>query len=204
MPFIYDETIPAANNNPSSDQPVMQANALAITQLIAVDHVTFNSADSGKHEQVTFVDKNTPGAQTDPQSVLYTASGVASTKAELKFVNENATYPINVLRAYGLFSLFDGGVPTITTVGTQSFNIASAAGSVLSPSLAQFTVTLTANATTGNNVGVIISKPFTDSLNSGTQYFGQLYSFTGGVLTFYILRANIAAAKTISVYFYQL
>jgi hypothetical protein len=203
MPFIYDETIPAANNNPSSDQPVMQANALAITQLIAVDHVTFNSADSGKHEQVTFVDKNTPAAQTDPQSVLYTANGVANTKADLKFVNQNATFPLNSLRAFGLFSLLNGTPPTITTIGTQSFNIASASGINLTGSIARFTVTLSANVTTGNDVGIVLSKSFTDSTSS-VNYFGQLYSFAAGVLTFDVLRANLTIAQNITILFYQL
>lgn len=200
MPFIYDETIPAANNNPSSDQPVMQANALAITQLIAVDHVTFNSADSGKHEQVTFA---ALGGKNETQ--LFTQAGVANNQPDLKFTNPNATFPINSLRAYGLFSIQEGMPnPTISILGSQSFNIASQTGINLTTSRAQFTITVSANATTGNDVGIVLAKSFTDSFSSTNGFVGPLYTFAGGVLTFPVLRANIVSAQNITILFYQL
>lgn len=201
MPFIYDETIPAANNNPSSDQPVMQANALAITQLIAVDHVTFNSADSGKHEQVTFVDKNTPGAQTDPQSVLYTANGTANTRAELKFVNQSGTFPVSLVKAYGLFTIQTtaGGAPATSITTNQSVNILSATGSNTGAGgVTTFVITLNGGVTTGANVGILLSIGWTFPSSEYT------YSFTSPALSITIANSFLISPIKMTVLFTQL
>ena len=63
MSIPYNLGIPAANHNPSVDQPDMQENNDNISALLSVDHVTFNSfspAVSGHHLQVTFDSNNVP------------------------------------------------------------------------------------------------------------------------------------------------
>jgi hypothetical protein len=84
--FPYDNSVPAANDDPSDDQPVMLSNVEQSELIWDVDHVGFNADNGGTHLQTTFSSKNTPGVQTDPQSVLYTASGTASSVADLFFV----------------------------------------------------------------------------------------------------------------------
>lgn len=48
----YTLDIPNAPNNPSKDQPLMKANTNAINTLIGVDHVSFNTANSGYHKVI--------------------------------------------------------------------------------------------------------------------------------------------------------
>lgn len=52
--FSYNNGIPAANNNPSSDQPGMLINCQSIQNLIGVDHITFQANNGGQHKQITF------------------------------------------------------------------------------------------------------------------------------------------------------
>lgn len=47
--FTYNNAIPNGPNNPSNDQPLMQANTDAIDNLIKVDHVSFNTNNGGYH-----------------------------------------------------------------------------------------------------------------------------------------------------------
>ena len=64
MTISYTLGIPAANNNPSVDQPDMLVNNDNIAQLIGIDHCNFNASPpelSGQHLHVTF-----PAAQSDP------------------------------------------------------------------------------------------------------------------------------------------
>lgn len=51
MPTVYnyDPNIPAANNAPRNDQPVMQSNAASIQGIITVDHENFGSTTNGYH-----------------------------------------------------------------------------------------------------------------------------------------------------------
>ena len=64
MTFTFNAGIPAANNNPSVDQPVMLQNNIATNGIIAVDHVGFNISNGGEHNKVTFVPQTLdPGSQ---------------------------------------------------------------------------------------------------------------------------------------------
>lgn len=145
MTISYNLGVPAANNNPSNDQPDMLVNTQSISDIWAVDHVTFSGNPAGTHAQVTFSSKNTPGAQTDPQSVLYTRDGTASTVADLAFTNQNGTFYPNLIRA--------AAIVTSPTTLTQSFNV----DSIVNNSTGVYTVTLTSGATTGTNIGVQIN-----------------------------------------------
>lgn len=47
--YTYNPLIPAANNAPRNDQPVMQTNAASIQGIISVDHENFGIATNGYH-----------------------------------------------------------------------------------------------------------------------------------------------------------
>ena len=71
MPVIgYNLNIPAANNNPSQDQPKMQTNTNAINTLLSLDHFTFSDNSAGRHKQVTLTNEAAPGF-TGGNAVLY-------------------------------------------------------------------------------------------------------------------------------------
>lgn len=57
MSFTYTRDIPDGPHNPSNDQPDMQTNTNSIDNLIAIDHVSFNSAISGYHTTIHQVDR---------------------------------------------------------------------------------------------------------------------------------------------------
>jgi hypothetical protein len=64
MTISYTLNRPAANNNPSTDQPDMENNNDNVAAIIAVDHCGFNVSSpeiSGQHLKVTF-----PAGQADP------------------------------------------------------------------------------------------------------------------------------------------
>lgn len=165
--FSFDETIPAAANNPSVDQASMQTNFASTKSLLNVDHISFSVNDGGEHKQVTFNNKNAAGVQTDPKSTVYTASGTASTKADLRFRNENGIFPLSYLRAYGRIDGTGGYVG-------QVFNISSVAHVA---GTGTYTVTLTAGATSSSFYGVVIG---TESAGANdNQKLFSLYEVTG-------------------------
>jgi len=144
--FTYDKNVPTPSHNPSTDVTTMQTNSQANGDIWDVDHVGFNAANGGTHLQTTFSSKNTPAAQTDPSSTLYTASGTASTVADVNFKNQNATYKINTLRAIGVFT-------TVNTNGAVALSNGFNVDSITSSSLGTvYTVALTPGAVTGTTV----------------------------------------------------
>lgn len=60
MTWPYNPAIPNPPNDPADDVPGMQINASSIASLIDIDHVGFNVAGGGQHEQVTFNSNNVP------------------------------------------------------------------------------------------------------------------------------------------------
>jgi len=66
MTIAYNLGIPNAPDNPSTDQPNMKTNNDNIATYVSVDHVAFNTAGSGQHNQVTFNANNPPASPTTP------------------------------------------------------------------------------------------------------------------------------------------
>lgn len=65
MSFLaYNTGIPAAANNPSSDQPNMQTNTNSIGSWVSVDHYGFNNSLGGYHQQVHLTNQSAPGIGT--------------------------------------------------------------------------------------------------------------------------------------------
>lgn len=169
----YNRDIPDGPNNPSRDQPLMKTNTNSVDDILKVDHVSFNTANSGFHKQVTFNAKTTQGAQTDPQSVVFTNDGVANTAhPQLYFKNSQATFPLSSIRAFGSFVSTNNA---IIAPGLGSFlnfyNIASFSHTL---NTTVYTITLTTNAVNTDNVIVLT----TISTNTALTY-----QFSAGVLT---------------------
>jgi hypothetical protein len=171
--FTFNDTIPAAANNPSNDQPIMLANNVSNQGIWDVDHIGFNALNGGSHQFMTmFADPNyiIPAASTANGSVIYTNAGTASTNAQCFFQNSIATVPMSSIRAFGSFVATAVGVNPILLT---EYNIASAThpGSYL--------ITLTANAVSGNGVMILVVGTVVPGSLAGV----QSYSFTNPVLT---------------------
>lgn len=76
----YNENIPDGNNKPSQDRKKMTENTNSISKWVEVDHVGFNTANGGRHKQVSFLanlaaDPSVIGSGTlftkDPNSNLF-------------------------------------------------------------------------------------------------------------------------------------
>lgn len=160
MSINYNLNIPAAANNPSDDQPNMQINTNAINSWTGIDHVDFSGNPAGTHQQVTFSSQNTPGAQSDPSCVLYSATGVASTVSDVKFVNQNGTFLLNSVRAAAIANT--GGI-----VSSQSFNVTS----VTRSAAGIYAVVIPANILTGSNYGVVIGIANAAATNNFASYY---------------------------------
>lgn len=157
--FNYFTNIPAANNNPSDDQPDMATNTNSINSIIDVDHYTFSSDSSrdGWHKQVTIPLTTTQAAQTDPASVIHTATGTVTTKSECYFKNQNASFLMSGVRAFGSFV----GVPAGTAVGTAvtpttQSNVSAIENTTSTNSNRKYIVELSSGATITNNAMVIV------------------------------------------------
>jgi len=156
--FTYYNDIPAANNNPSSDQPKMTNNTNVIDQILDVDHYTFETADKdGEHKQINFPFITAQGAQTDPASVIHTTTGTVTTKSECYFKNQNASFLISGVRAFGSFL----GVPAGTTVGTTitpttQSNVSTIENTTSTGNNRKYIVNLSSGATITNSAVVLI------------------------------------------------
>ncbi len=89
MPGItYNNNIPLATNSPSVDQPNMKINTNAIDTLLQVDHISFNTTNSGKHAQVTLPNPLVADPTlTGTAGEIYTKA--ISAAAQLFFANKN-------------------------------------------------------------------------------------------------------------------
>ena len=184
MTFPISTFVPAANNDPADDQPLIQQNFANINGYLQVDHTNPAAIGAGQHEQVTFNNKNIPGVQTDPTSTLYTDSGSASSISQLLYKNQNITLPVSALRAFGVFA---SNAVIGPLVMLNDYNVGSAAVTVVSPRTYQ--INLITNAVSSNNAAVLINASF--GLNPPTIN----YSLVGGVLT---LTVTSGAAGIIS------
>ncbi len=121
--FTYTRDRPDGPNNPSVDQPVMKVNTNSIDDILAVDHVSFNTAGGGEHEQVTFNGNNIPiGIVTDPTSVFFTKNNTAGHPYPF-FLNSEAAAVINALPF--LPDLVTSGTNYGFKIGTMIFNFGS-------------------------------------------------------------------------------
>lgn len=74
MTINFDNTIPAAGNNPSNDQPIMLNNNIAIAQFVAIDHIGFGNGSftNGYHNVIHFATQAADPATVPNYGQLYT------------------------------------------------------------------------------------------------------------------------------------
>jgi hypothetical protein len=155
--FNYYPNIPNPPDNPSFDVSLMQTNSGSINSIVGTDHLTFKQAQGGgpgvtdgQHKQVTFANTFPPsGTPTNPLSILYTTPGTANTVTDMRYINNNGTFPVNLIRAYGFCTAAGVSADQQINVATFARTPGFGAGS--------FDITLTTNTVTGLNFGVLVS-----------------------------------------------
>lgn len=81
MSYPIDTSIPAANNDPADDQPIMKDNYSNISNFLSVDHIAPGTANNGYHSQVHFsANQAAPGLTT-----------VVGTSAAVQYANTYST-----------------------------------------------------------------------------------------------------------------
>lgn len=151
--FIYDDSVPAVNNDPTDDQPVMLQNAISLGDIWDVDHIGFNANNGGTHAKVTFPNVFSPGNQPFPQSVIYSGNGI---NQHALYRNSAAAFDMTAIRAYGVFTMSSGFGPGTVPLET-GVNVVTP---ITKNSLNDYTIQLISNVATGSNVAVFISTSF--------------------------------------------
>lgn len=147
--FNYTQGIPAAQNNPSNDQPNMKVNNDSNYLIWDVDHYGFEDNNGGQHQWVTLPKLTTPATQVDPSCVIYTANGSTGSHPQAFLKNSQASFPMSALRAFGTFN----SVHALGAVSVlNSYNVSAVACTVAGGSSTTYTITLTNNCTDSNNI----------------------------------------------------
>lgn len=81
--FTYNRGIPDGPDNPSDDQPNMKINTDSVDDLIAQDHVSFNTNEGGKHKFTHLLTQGSNPAVSSIEGVVFTK--VVSSNTELFF-----------------------------------------------------------------------------------------------------------------------
>lgn len=190
MSFPINTTIPAANNNPSNDQPIMQQNFANISGFLSVDHQDPGSSPitgtAGQHKQVNFsVNQSAPALASGAVSGLYSNSttGIFGTLATLFFQNATKNLPLTnlpiviagdnkgVLTPWGLILNFGVGV-----VGPSGGDVTWAIP-MTNAQYALLTSALSTNASVNS----------TGRFKSGSESTkGTLYASAGGTTVYYL------------------
>ncbi len=136
--LTFDASVPAANDDPSIDQPDMLANNVSTNAWVTQDHYGFNTTGStnnfgGLHQQVSFPATNIPGGYTIPtiyrnndnlshaQFYLATTSAAASTD-QYQVTNSGTGTNGSVLLFNGIIIKW---FSISATVGSHSYTFAS-------------------------------------------------------------------------------
>jgi hypothetical protein len=137
--FPYNSGVPASNDDPSVDQPVMLANAIAIAGIIAVDHVGFNfntispSIGGGNHKVIHFqtqgsnpvtvtgVGQEYTRTVTGDQQLFY-KSGNGNVYQLTSTISTTAVTGANGVASSTNYSFLPNGMKVITGYTTNSVN----------------------------------------------------------------------------------
>lgn len=141
MVFVnYVNNIPFATNSPSVDQPNMLINTNAIDQLIAVDHVSFNTANGGYHEVIHFDTQAGNPAPIVGIGQLYTKSVTFNATTDAALFYENGAGVVTQLTSPSGFSAATTGYAFLPGGILMQWG-----SSALNPGVAPVTVTTTIN-----------------------------------------------------------
>ena len=139
MGIFYDPTKPAANDRPTNDQSPMQGNFASINTLLKIDHVGFNTATYGQHNQVTLNGNNPPSLPTVTPIIFPNnkdGKGVSLPKTEALIVSGSAAQsgnqnnisgaagslylPMGVIMKWGSFTV-TAALKIVTVTFTDAF-----------------------------------------------------------------------------------
>ena len=101
--YSYNSSVPAADHDPSVDQPTMQTNALSIQSIWSEDHYTFGSDGSvdGQHKIIRFPSNVLPSAPSGLGLVGYTQPGTAdNTRSQFFVQNSSNSILMTGIRAF--------------------------------------------------------------------------------------------------------
>lgn len=155
--FDFFPSIPATNNDPSSDQPNMQTNNQSINDWSAVDHVGYNTVDGGTHKQVTFSSNNTPSLPTTfPTFFTDITTGLAQPRFYSGSAAQTSSQYVPTVSPGSTFAL--GGIlikwGTVSIAGSTSSQVVSYVSAFINATLS---VVLTATNQNGAGRTVYIS-----------------------------------------------
>lgn len=186
--FSFNSSIPQGTDNPSTSQGQFLTNFSSISGLIAEDHIGFNTANGGFHEQVTLPANNTPGAQTGLACTIYSNPGVANNAASMLFLkNASDVFQLSVIRAWGFFT----GNGSFPITPAQSYNVST----ITKSGVGQYVVTLVSGAVSSNIFAVIVSGEMTSGFSIGAIVGSDAYAFGGGQGSFQINSRALTAAS---------
>jgi len=118
--MTFDPTKPQPSNLLSDSQGLLLSNNAALDTAFAIDHTAFSIVpNSGFHKKVTFGAVSTPAAPSNPIGIIHSIAGVASAISDIKYINSNASFLLNCVRAFG-FCNSAGAI-----LGSQSMNVTS-------------------------------------------------------------------------------
>lgn len=93
--FTYDNTVPAASNDPSNDQPLMLTNAQSIASIWDVDHIGFGAANGGTHNKATLRAQGSVPVSIADEIILYSKDD-SNAVPQLFFAPESAATPVQM------------------------------------------------------------------------------------------------------------
>lgn len=144
--MAYTPDIPAAGNDPSQDQPLMQANFQALNTYTSVNHVALDDVDQGKHKFLQMPEQTSDPATTANEGAVYTKENSGTAELFYRAESSGNIYQLSPIKAWCAFN--GVGAPVILAGN----NIASVARTAAG----QYTVTFTQPLPSAN-YAVIVS-----------------------------------------------
>ena len=87
--MAYTPTIPAQDNNPSADQPLMKDNFAAIATVVNLNHVNFNDPEEGKHKFLQMPEQSSAPTTALNEAGFYSRKSSLTSQTELVFRRES-------------------------------------------------------------------------------------------------------------------
>lgn len=171
--MTYNPSIPQSTNNLSVSQGDLLTNFTQLNTQFGIDHDPFYTGSTngdGFHKKVTLATKNTPGAQTDPSSAVYSGSGTASSVAQLFYKNQNATYHLSPVKAWA-YCAGTVASPTNSVINSQSSGVTN----VVRASTGTYTITMPANTVSSADYAVIATAT---TASGGTNVVACIYQIS--------------------------
>lgn len=177
MTFSYYPNVPNGPNDPADDQPLMQVNAQSINNLIAVDHVGFNTANGGIHKVIHFSNQVAdPGASAFGQ--LYTKTVNATNQLFYKTPAGNVaqlTSDLTPSPGQNGYTYLPGGI--ILQWGIRTMNLSGGSGTGV-VNFSAFN-----NINFPNNIFNVSVTLLSDQSNTSSNNTLSVINYTGGGMT---------------------